>query len=64
MVEIQWFHITRLVGVITFLFGLFVDQSGDRGTILLLGAGMAGFDKVARSDQSKKNDEEGDSTDG
>jgi hypothetical protein len=49
MVTIRWFHITRAVGVAVFLYGVFVDDSPERGTIILTGAGLAGFDKVARS---------------
>ncbi len=49
-VKIEWFWITRTVGVAVFLFGVFVDSSPERGTIILTGAGLAGFDKVARSE--------------
>lgn len=48
MVTIRWFHITRALGVLTFLYGLLVDESPERGTIILIGAAAAGFDKVAR----------------
>lgn len=50
MVTIRWFHITRAIGVLVFLYGVFLDNSPERGTIILTGAGLAGFDKVARSD--------------
>lgn len=56
MVEIKWFHVTRAVGVLVFLYGVFVDHSPERGTIILTGAGLAGFDKVARSDSSTPKD--------
>ena len=50
LITIRWWHITRAVGVIVFLYGVFLDHSPERGTIILTGAGLAGFDKVARSD--------------
>lgn len=63
MVEIKWFHITRALGVLVFMYGVFVDDSPERGTIILTGAGLAGFDKVARSDSGpddkKKNTDNG-----
>lgn len=58
MVTISWFHVTRTIGVLVFLYGVFLDDSAERGTIILAGAGLAGFDKVARTDTpgSKKKD--------
>jgi hypothetical protein len=50
MFVLKWFHITRAIGVAVFLFGVFIDHSPERGTIILTGAGLAGFDKVARSE--------------
>lgn len=50
MIEVKWFHITRAIGVAVFLYGVFLDRSPERGTIILTGAGLAGFDKVARSE--------------
>lgn len=49
-ITVKWFHVTRAIGVAVFLFGVFVDHSPERGTIILTGAGLAGFDKVARSE--------------
>lgn len=49
-----WYYWTRLLGSITILFGLFVDTSGERSTIILTGAGLLGIDKVARSDSGSK----------
>jgi hypothetical protein len=55
-VELHWWHVTRTIGVIVFLYGVFLDDSPERGTIILAGAGMAGFDKVARTESgSPKN---------
>jgi hypothetical protein len=48
-----WYYVTRLLGVVILLFGVFGDHSTDRGTIILTGAGMLGFDKVARSEPKK-----------
>lgn len=56
MIVIRWHHVTRAVGVLVFFFGLLVDHSPERGTIILMGAALAGFDKVAKSgsdDQTK-----------
>lgn len=50
MFKAEWWHITRTLGVVVFLYGVFLDHSPERGTIILTGAGLAGFDKVARSD--------------
>lgn len=47
MISVRWYHVTRAIGVLVFLFGVFLDESSERGTIILAGAGMAGFDKVA-----------------
>lgn len=54
---IRWFHVTRALGFLVFFYGLLVDHSPERGTIILIGAGMAGYDKVARSEPEleKKN---------
>ena len=52
-IKIEWFYVTRAIGVFVFLYGVLVDHSPERGTIILAGAGLAGFDKVARSEPSK-----------
>ena len=49
MVTIRWFHVTRALGALVFLYGVFVDDSPERGTVVLIGAGMAGFDKFTRT---------------
>lgn len=36
------------------LFGLLVDHSEERSTIILTGAGLLGIDKVARNEDSSK----------
>ena len=60
MFEIRWFHLTRALGVAVFIYGILVDHSPERGTIILTGAGMAGFDLAARSDKGKGGDGKGD----
>lgn len=45
-----WYYVTRVVGLAILLFGVFGDKTPERGTIILTGAGVAGFDKVARSE--------------
>lgn len=47
---IPWYYITRLIGTVILLFGVFGDHTTDRGTIILTGAGLLGIDKVARSE--------------
>lgn len=48
--KIPWFYVTRALGVVILLFGVFGDATSDRGTIILTGAGLLGIDKVARSE--------------
>lgn len=48
-----WFYITRLIGAVILMYGVFADHTDDRGTIILTGAGLLGIDKVARSEPSK-----------
>lgn len=59
MIVLRWFHLTRALGVLVFLYGVFVDHSPERGTIILTGAGLAGFDKVARSEPSAPSSSQG-----
>ena len=51
--QLQWFHATRLLGALCVLYGLFIDHSPDRATIIITGAGMLGLEKVARSEPGK-----------
>lgn len=51
--NIPWYFVTRALGVVILLFGVFGDGSADRGTIILTGAGLLGIDKVARSEPPK-----------
>jgi hypothetical protein len=45
-----WYYATRGIGATMVLYGLLVDASAERGTIILTGAGLLGLDKVARSE--------------
>lgn len=45
-----WYFATRALGTVFLLYGLLADHSGERGTIILTGAGLLGIDKVARSE--------------
>ena len=47
---LPWFYVTRGFGILLIVYGLLVDKTGERGTILLGGFGLLGLDKVARSD--------------
>ena len=51
--KLHWYYVTRGMGVFLILYGLLVDHSPDRGTILLGGFGFLGLDKVARSEPDK-----------
>jgi hypothetical protein len=49
-VKFHWYYWTRLLGSGLILFGLLVDTTEERSTIILTGAGLLGIDKVARSE--------------
>jgi hypothetical protein len=53
-----WYYATRAMGVFMVLFGVLVDKSGERGTIIVTGAGLAGFDRVVRKDDEQHNKRE------
>jgi hypothetical protein len=53
---IPWFYVTRALGVVFVMYGLLVDDTADRGTIILSGLGLLGVDKVARSEPKDKTD--------
>lgn len=48
--RLRWYFFTRGLGVLLLAYGLLIDKSGDRGTIILTGAGFVGLDRVARND--------------
>ena len=53
LTAIPWYFMTRGLGTLILLFGVFGDSSTDRGTLILTGAGLLGIDKVARSEPPK-----------
>lgn len=54
MPVLHWYYATRGLGTLLILFGLLVDHTEARSTIILTGAGLLGVDKVARSESSSK----------
>lgn len=46
-----WYYVTRVIGAGMLVYGVAFDDSPERGTIILTGAGLAGLDKVARSEK-------------
>lgn len=51
---LRWYYFTRLLGAVVLCFGVFLDHSPERGTLILTGAGLLGIDKVARSEKAEK----------
>lgn len=47
---LRWYFVTRGVGLVLVVYGLLVDHTPERGTILVGGFGLIGLDKVARSE--------------
>ena len=50
-----WYYATRMLGAGMAVYGLLFDDSPERGTIILTGAGLAGLDRVARSEDKDTN---------
>lgn len=53
---LPWYYVTRTLGVLLIVYGLLLDDSPERGTIILGGLGLAGYDTVKRSEPSEKTD--------
>lgn len=51
MTIFKWYYFTRGLGAVMMVYGLLWDETGDRATILLIAAGMLGFDAVARNEK-------------
>lgn len=51
MKSLPWYYATRGLGIAVLIYGLVVDHTTDRQTILLGGFGLLGLDKVARSEK-------------
>lgn len=49
-----WFYWTRTLGTVILLYGVFGDETPERSTLILTGAGLLGIDKVARSESPSK----------
>lgn len=50
--RLRWYHFTRVMGMIVVLYELLLDKaSPDRGTIIIAGLGLAGYELVARTDR-------------
>lgn len=54
--SLRWYHATRVLGALCFIYGLLIDHTPDRGMLIITGAGLMGLDKVARSEPPKKDD--------
>jgi hypothetical protein len=52
--SLPWYYFTRVLGAAILCFGVFLDNTPERGTLILTGAGLLGIDKVARSDKAEK----------
>lgn len=48
--NIPWYYVTRLLGVAMLVYGMVLDHTGERGTIILGALGLIGLEKVARTD--------------
>lgn len=46
----QWYHATRALGIVTLAYGLLVDHTPERGSIILGGFALLGIEKVARGE--------------
>jgi hypothetical protein len=55
----KWFHATRAIGILLLAYGVLVDHTPERGSIILGGLGLLGLEKVARTESgdSDKNKE-------
>jgi hypothetical protein len=61
MSKFKWFYITRTIGAIMILYELLGwGGSTERGTIILAGCGLLGFDYVARNEGRKRDVDEDD----
>lgn len=49
-----WYYVTRALGVLMAAYGVLVDKTPERGTIIITGAGLAGFDRVVRKDDAER----------
>jgi hypothetical protein len=52
--SLPWYYVTRTLGAAMVVYGLVIDHSPERGTIILGGLGLLGYDSVKRSEPSEK----------
>ena len=58
MRNLKWYYVTRGMGLITVLYELFfANGTAERGTIILAGFGVMGFDLVSRKDKPADGDD-------
>ena len=50
---IPWPYVTRAIGAVMVLYGMFFDHSGERGTIILAGVGFLGYEFVGKSEPDR-----------
>lgn len=48
---LRWYYATRALGAFLLLYGLLVDDSPERTTIIITGGTLVGADAVARSER-------------
>ncbi len=58
MPQVPWYVLTRTIGAAILLYGVFGDQTPERGTIIMTGAGFMGFDSVLNSGGKPGNKQE------
>lgn len=51
---LHWYYATRALGITLVLYGLIVDHTPERGSIILGGLGLLGYDFVKRAEPPKK----------
>ncbi len=50
--KLKWYYATRAIGVFIVAYELFLNaNTPERGTLILAGVGLLGFDFVARKDK-------------
>jgi hypothetical protein len=52
---IPWEYVTRTIGLVMVGYGLFFDDSAERGTIILAGVGFLGYEFVQKSEPKQVN---------
>lgn len=53
---LPWEFVTRAIGFGLLVYGLLLDNTSERGTIILAGVGFLGYDRVAKSEPERKDD--------